>query len=175
MNNKIALSGVLCMLLAGAASAGPEKFLSGTQIEDFGRYAPVEDPAISAGTHFKIAYDVSAAAEKGQINRSIESAARFMNMVTAAGVPASQVELAVIVHGSAEADLQRLYADGSPNPNAQLVEALIASGVSVQLCGQTANMRNVQPGGLVEGVTIPLSAMTAHALLQQDGFTLNPF
>jgi len=25
------------------------------------------------------------------------------------------------------------------------------------------------------GVTMALSAMTAHALLQQDGYTLNPF
>lgn len=164
-----------CGVFSGNASAGPERFVAGSQIEDFGRYAPVVDPALTADAQFKIAYDVSSAAEAGQINRGIESAARFLNMVTAAGVPAENVKLAIVVHGAAAADLQRLYADGTPNPNAALVEALIAKGVSVQLCGQTAAMRDVDSASLVPGVTVSLSAMTAHALLQQDGYTINPF
>lgn len=159
----------------GAAIAGPEKFVPGAHIEGFGPYAPVADPAITPGSEFKIAYDVASAAEAGQINRGLESAARFLNMVTAAGVPAENLKVAIIVHGAAAADLQRRYTDGTPNPNAGLVEALVAKGVTVQLCGQTAVMRDVDTGSLVPGVTVSLSAMTAHALLQQDGYTLNPF
>lgn len=164
-----------CGVFAGTALAGPERFIAGGQIEAYGRYAPVADPRITPDAQFKIAYDVSTAAEAGQINRGIESAARFLNMVTAAGVPAENVKLAIVVHGAAAADLQRLYADGTPNPNAALVEALIAKGISVQLCGQTAAMKDVDIESLVAGVTVPLSAMTAHALLQQDGYTINPF
>lgn len=166
---------IACAAASGTAIAGPEKFRPGLQIEGFGRYAPVADPAITPELQFKIAFDVSSAAEAGQINRGIESAARFLNMVTAAGVPAENVKLAIVVHGSAAADLQRLYADGTPNPNAALIEALIAAGVSVQLCGQTAAMRDINSASLVSGVGVPLSAMTAHALLQQDGYTINPF
>lgn len=133
------------------------------------------DPAVTPDAKFKIAYDVAGAAEAGQINRGIESAARLLNMLTAAGVPAENVKLAIVVHGAGAADLQRLYADATPNPNAALVEALIAEGVTVQLCGQTSVMRDVDVESLVPGVTVSLSAMTAHALLQQDGYTLNPF
>jgi intracellular sulfur oxidation DsrE/DsrF family protein len=175
MKKSAALIVIAFAACSGAASAGPEKFLPGAYIEGFGAYAPVADPAVTPDTEFKIAYDVASAAERGQINRGIESAARFLNMVTAAGVPAQNVKVAVIVHGAAATDLQRLYADGTPNPNAALVEALIAKGISVQLCGQTAAMRDLDTGSLVPGVTVSLSAMTAHALLQQDGYTLNPF
>jgi len=160
---------------SGAAIAGPEKFLPGAHIEGFGPYAPIADPAVTPDTQFKIAYDIASAAEAGQINRGIESAARFLNMVTAAGVPAQNVKVAIVVHGAAAADLKRLYTDGTPNPNAALVEALVTKGVTVQLCGQTAAMRDLDTGSLVPGVTVSLSAMTAHALLQQDGYTLNPF
>lgn len=169
------LIAMACAAISGTAIAGPEKFVAGAQIELFGRYAPVADPAVTPDAQFKIAYDVASAAEAGQINRGIESAARFLNMVTAAGVPAENVKLAIVVHGAGAADLQRLYADGAPNPNAALVEALIAKGVSVQLCGQTSAMKDVDVESLVPGVTVSLSAMTAHALLQQDGYTLNPF
>lgn len=108
MSPGIALSGVLCMPPAGAASAGPEKFLPGTQIEGSGRYAPAEGPASCAGPRFKIAYDVSAAAEKGQISRRTGSGARFPDRATAAGVPSGQVEPAILVHAGAHRDLQRL-------------------------------------------------------------------
>ncbi|HRI99150.1 MAG TPA: DsrE family protein [Hyphomonas sp.] len=175
MMKSTVLACVACALFSGSAFAGPEKFVPGAYIEGFGRYAPVADAAITPDVQFKIAYDVSSAAEAGQINRGIESAARFLNMVTAAGVPAENVKLAIVVHGAAAADLQRLYADGTPNPNAALLEALIAKGVSVQLCGQTAAMRDVEASSLVPGVAISLSAMTAHALLQQAGYTVNPF
>lgn len=164
-----------CAAVSANALAGPERFLPGAEIEAFGRYAPVADPSLTPDVQFKIAYDVASGAEAGYVNRGIESAARFLNMVTAAGVPAENVKLAIIVHGTAAADLQRVYADAKPNPNAALVEALIAQGVSVQLCGQTAAMRDVDPASLVPGVAVSLSAMTAHALLQQDGYTLNPF
>jgi hypothetical protein len=36
-------------------------------------------------------------------------------------------------------------------------------------------MRDIAPEDLLPGVTIGLSAMSTHALLQQQGYTLNPF
>jgi intracellular sulfur oxidation DsrE/DsrF family protein len=168
----ISIAVVACV---GPATAGPERFIAGTKIEDFGRYAPVADPAITARSKFKVAFDVSTAADQGKVNKNIESAARFLNMVTAAGARPKNVKVAIVVHGSAAVDLQRQSADGTPNPNAALVEALIAEGVSVQLCGQTAAMRDIDPASLVAGVVMPLSAMTAHAALQKQGYSLNPF
>ena len=63
----------------------------------------------------------------------------------------------------------------TPNPNKPLLKALLENNVRVILCGQSAASKAVESGHLVEGVEIQLSAMTAHALLQQEGYTVNPF
>ena len=64
---------------------------------------------------------------------------------------------------------------GSENANAGLIAALIDAGVSIQLCGQTAAYRDIAKSDLLPGVGLSLSAMTAHAELQQRGYSLNPF
>jgi intracellular sulfur oxidation DsrE/DsrF family protein len=79
------------------------------------------------------------------------------------------------VHGGAYRDLLNAESYGGDNPNAPLIEQLIAHGVTIELCGQTAAYRDVSEDDLLPGVTISLSAMTSHALLQQQGYTLNPF
>lgn len=175
MLRTILCASALAALASQPALAGPEKFQPGTAVAGFGKFAPIEDPAITPETKFRIAFDIAAAAQPDQVNRNIDSAARFLNMVTAAGVPAENIDLAIVVHGPAGADLRAAYKDGSANPTVALVAALIDAGVSIQLCGQTAAMSDIAAEDLVPGVTIPLSAMTAHALLQQQGYTLNPF
>jgi intracellular sulfur oxidation DsrE/DsrF family protein len=64
---------------------------------------------------------------------------------------------------------------GETNANAGLIAALIETGVDVYLCGQTAANAGVSAEALLPGVRLSLSAMTTHALLQQNGYTLNPF
>ena len=92
-------------------------------------------------------------------------------MHTEAGIPLDQIQIAIVVHGGAARDL----IDRSDNANAPLVAALIDAGVSITLCGQTAVHRGISASDLLPGVDMALSAMTKHALLQQDGYTLNPF
>ena len=64
---------------------------------------------------------------------------------------------------------------GAQNANAGLIAALIDAGVRIELCGQTAAFRDITQEDLLPGITMSLSAMTSHALLQQEGYTLNPF
>jgi intracellular sulfur oxidation DsrE/DsrF family protein len=48
--------------------------------------------------------------------------------------------------------------------------------VRIILCGQSAAGLGLdETADLLPGVEVALSAMTAHALLQQDGYTVNPF
>jgi intracellular sulfur oxidation DsrE/DsrF family protein len=47
--------------------------------------------------------------------------------------------------------------------------------VRIIVCGQKAAYYNVTSDDLLPGVKMALPAMTAHALLQQQGYTLNPF
>jgi intracellular sulfur oxidation DsrE/DsrF family protein len=56
-----------------------------------------------------------------------------------------------------------------------LIGALTDAGVRIILCGQTAAYRDISKDDLLPNVELALSAMTAHAQLQQSGYTLNPF
>ena len=52
---------------------------------------------------------------------------------------------------------------------------MIDQGVRVIVCGQSAAYYDVENDALLPGVEMALSAMTAHAVLQQQGYALNPF
>ncbi|MEZ5708388.1 MAG: DsrE family protein [Blastomonas sp.] len=177
---------VVTAALALAAMAVPahaqnDSFSTGPLIEEFGPVANVDaDMAIPANTKFHVAFDVSEGAKSGELSRSLVSVARFLNMHVRAGVPAENIRLAVVVHGKASQDLtvQSVYAkshDGATNANAPLIAALTRHGVRIILCGQSASAYGIDKEDLLPDVEMALSAMTAHALLQQQGYTLNPF
>ena len=162
--------------LASGAGAAPADFHAGKIIADYGRVATVADaPALAPDSEFKVVFDVSEAAEKGKLNRQLESAARFLNMHAEAGVASANLHLAIVVHGSAAMDLVNDEKYGGENANAGLIAALSAAGVKIGLCGQTAVYRDIGADDLLPGVQLGLSAMTLHAQWQQAGYTLNPF
>lgn len=171
---------VICvaLLLASGAMVSPSMavdatFAKGPVISDFGPHADVPGAApIPGGQRFAISFDTATQAGSGEMNRTLESAARFINMHAAAGVPTKNIKLAVVVHGKAVRDVS---GDPGENPNTPLVDALAASGVRVIVCGQSAAYYGVSVGDLLPDVEMALSAMTAHAQLQQTGYTINPF
>ena len=163
---------VLAMSPASAQQATLEAFSTGPVFEDFGPHAPVEgSEELSSLERFSIAFDVAQRADKGTRNRGFESAARFMNMHVAAGVSEERIELAVVVHGRAVFDLKAEDANGSR----AMVEEMLGKGIRFIVCGQSAAAYGVTKSDLIDGVELHLSAMTAHALLQQSGYTVNPF
>ncbi|MBI1405667.1 MAG: hypothetical protein GC145_06030 [Caulobacter sp.] len=169
------LIAALALFAAPALAQDMSRFGPGTAIPDYGQIAPVPgaDP-LPEGVEFKIVFDVSKAADEGALNKGVESAARFLNLQVAAGVPEENIKLAIVVHGPAVRDLLK-PADGQTNPNAGLVAALAAHGVRIYVCGQSAAAFGIDKEDLLPGVNLALSAMTEHALLQQEGYTLNPF
>ncbi|WP_288016404.1 DsrE family protein [Blastomonas sp.] len=186
----IALSASALALIAGLAPAQAQAdtqppmrpgFHSGSVITGFGPVATVEGrEPLPANATFSVAFDVAEAAKPGAINRTLESAARFINMHAEAGVPRDAVRVAVVVHGPASFDLTNAAAyarkhNGATNANLAAIAALIDNGVEIHLCGQSAAGQGIARSDLAPGVRMQLSAMTAHALLQQQGYTLNPF
>lgn len=172
------------MLCAGApALAEPRPgFSAGPVFENFGETAEVDaDFAIPPWMVFKVAFDVSAPAEAGEVSRKLNTPARFINMHVRAGVREENISLAVVVHGKAAFDLLTDKAYKTHNPDAAgnasgaLVKALLDEGVHIYLCGQTAAAYGLEKEELIPGVEMSLSAMTAHAWLQQQDYTLNPF
>jgi intracellular sulfur oxidation DsrE/DsrF family protein len=161
-----------------AAWAGPDDFTTGPLIETYGAVAAIDNQMpIPDGTVFQVAFDISTSAEVGELNRQLVSAARFLNMHTAAGIAPENLQLAIVIHGGAVRDVSSSshFTPGVEPANADLVATLIAHGVKIYVCGQSAAYHDVSAEDLLPGVTMALSAMTAHALLQQDGYTLNPF
>ena len=175
------------LVLAAMAMATPavaqdlSAFTAGPVFEEFGPTAPVDTTMeIPADIEFKVAFDTAAGAETGKLNPSLESAARFINMHVKAGVPLENIKIAMVVHGKASEDLLGTieYAkrrDGAENANIALIAALVDKGMRVILCGQSAAAYGISNEMLAPGVEMALSAMTAHAILQQEGYTVNPF
>ncbi|MBA3670279.1 MAG: DsrE family protein [Sphingomonas sp.] len=158
-------------------------FHTGPVFTQFGQVASVDaDFPIPPGTEFKVLFNVTDGADgadKGKINQDVESAARFINMQVAAGVPIDRIHLAIVAHGPAILDLlgPKAYAarfKGRKNPSRAMVEQLLAKSVQIVVCGQTSAAQKVAHADLLPGVKTALSAMTASTLFQQQGYTLNP-
>ena len=115
----------------------------------------------------------------GDLNRHMESAARFLNLHARNGIDPGHIEFAIVVHGSAGKDLLKDDAYearfGESNPNTAMLAALHKAGVVIYLFGQTAAHRGFAAEELNPAVSLTLSAMTAHVRLQSEGFTLIPF
>lgn len=146
-------------------------FTNGPVFTDYGPVADVDvTMPMSTDTIIKHSFDVSTPAPAGGHNQTLASAARFINMHARLGFPTDNVQVAIVVHGRAVLEM----AD-EQSGSAGIIAALTEHGVRIIVCGQSAANRGVTTEDLLPGVEMALSAMTAHALLQQQGYSLNPF
>ncbi|MEI6485008.1 MAG: DsrE family protein [Sphingomonadales bacterium] len=168
------------LLLAAALIAMPAAATDGPVFKSFGSHTPVEfDVIIPKGMVLRHVYDVTAATP-GKRNPGFETAARFINSHVANGVPERDVAVAVVVHGPAIAELTKpeAYAarnNGAANASEAMVKEMLAKGVRFLVCGQAANAMGVKKADLLPGVELAISASSAHAILQAQGYSLNPF
>jgi len=147
-------------------------------------YGPVFDTSTASfkldpSIRYRAVMDVSdSPTDAAGLNRSIESAARYLNMHVRDGVPLSNLELAVVLHGAAGKDAlsDQAYATrfDTSNPNTGLIKALSLAGVKIYLCGQTAGYRGYGIEELNPAVTMATSAMTVLSRLQVEGWSLLP-
>ncbi len=168
-------------VLITAAWAEDRSFHQGSVFKNFGNIANIDsDMQIPEQAKFHVTFDVSKQSDIGKINRSFNSAARFVNMHVEAGVPQENIKVAIVVHGTASIDVTQNKRYGEKradalNANMSAIKELTANGVEIYLCGQSAVYHGIQKIDLLPNVKMALSAMTAHSLLQQQGYTLNPF
>lgn len=172
---------IISLFFTFSVSAESNKtFGYGPAIKEYGKHAPVTLPhAFSTETQFKVAFDVSEAAKPGEVNRRFESLARFINMHVANGVKPENIHLALVVHGKAGFDLlnNEAYQQqfNATNSNIELLNRLAENQVSIHLCGQSAAYYGINSTTLNDNVIVELSAMTVHALLADQGYSINPF
>jgi intracellular sulfur oxidation DsrE/DsrF family protein len=181
--------GVALALAVAAPAVAQDRpgYVAGPVFTEFGAVTevPAADFVIPEGMPLQVAFDVSQAAPVGQPSRTFNSAARFINMHAAAGIAPDDVRVAIVVHGRASVDVLSHEAwaardwgeedRGERNPTAELIAQLVDQGVRVIVCGQSATGMGITKEDLAPGVELALSAMTAHAVLQRQGYTLNPF
>ena len=154
----------------------PEAFTSGPVIEEFGPSAEVQDAVpLAKDIQLKVAFDIADTEERGGVNRQFETVARFLNMHARAGVVRDAIKPAIVVHGGAAQYLVQPGPTEDATDTTRLVVALLDAGVPIYLCGQTAAARGLTKDDLIPGIELSLSAMTAHAQLARDGYSLNPF
>lgn len=169
-----------CLTFSVYLSAQTKK--KGPVIQNFGTVYQINNPdfKINTAKEYKAVFDIYNSPEAPDaLNRSIETAARFLNMHAQSGVPETQLKVALVVHGKASKDLldnsayQKKY--GTSNPNQELIEELLQAGGQLILCGQSASYKGIGREELIDDVQLSLSAMTALIQLQDDNYRLIKF
>ena len=167
----------LFFILIVAYSGFSQTTKTGPIIENHGAVWKIDNPDFKTdkSQEFKVVFDVKDGPESDtEINRNLNTVARFLNMHAQSGIPASKLTVALIVHGTAARNLltdqafkERYNVD---NSNSELVESLLEAGVEVIMCGQSSKTRGLPKEDLIPGIKIALSAMTANIQLQNQGY-----
>ena len=173
---------IICILTTTSMTAMAAAPVTGPVVKNFGPvFTPPEGAYnLAPEARYKVSMDVSRTGDFPEDrNRSMESAARFLNMHARNGIEPEKIEFALIVHGPATKDLlndkaYRLRYE-EPNPNTAMLRELQQAGVKIYLCSQSAAYKKFAWDEFHPAVTIAVSAMTAHVRLQQEGYTLIPF
>lgn len=162
---------VLGLLLMAAPVSAQE----GRVIPEHGRFTIIEEADMKPdpSLRYRVIFEVSSMAPR----RGYERVARMMNLLGTGGVTMQPGDIAVVVHGApidallTDAAHAKRY-EGKPNPNKALINALMAAGADVRLCGQTARGRGVSKDELLPGVKLDTSAITTMATLQLKGWVM---
>lgn len=170
----------LLIFLSYAGKAQTAK--SGPVINTYGKVYAIDDAdfKIDDSMTYKAVFDIMNSPEDlSQVNSSIETAARFLNMHAQSGIPVEQLKVALVVHNKASKDVITSEAYnakyGTDNPNEKLLNDLMEAGAEVIFCGQSAVSRGFPKESLIDGVQLSLSAMTALIQLQNHDYKLIKF
>jgi intracellular sulfur oxidation DsrE/DsrF family protein len=166
----------LVLLLVGSPAIAGEP-VTGPVIDNYGPVFAVPQGSYNLlpDQQYKVVMDVGKGPEDpAQLNRSIESAARFLNMQARNGTSRENLKMAVVLHGSGARAALNEQAHAKhfkvSNGSKGLIEALGNAGVDIYICGQTAAYYGYGPEDLLPQITMAVSAMTVHVRLQQEGY-----
>lgn len=170
---------ILLILLIGSSYISAQEKSTGPIIKGYGEVYKVEksDFRVDTDMEYKVVFDISESPESHiEINKSIETAARFLNMQAQSGVSVDKMKVALVIHGQAYKDILKnsAYQErfDTDNPNRKLVESLLSSGAQFIVCGQTAKAREISKIDMIPNIQMALSAMNALLKLQhkEQGF-----
>ncbi len=142
-----------------------------------GGVLPRSDAAEQPRAGAKLVFDVTAGAKPTEINKGLDRAARLLNLYGSAGLKASDVKIALVLHGEATQSALRHSAykarfQADQNPNLALIRDLREAGVEVFVCGQALNNKGFPDAEVADVVPIAASAMTVVVNRQADGYAI---
>lgn len=113
------------------------------------------------------------------INWALNNVARYLNLLSVGGVPASQVNVVLAIHGGAAYTAmnneQYKAKYKKDNPNLKLYQELQAAGVKMFICGQSIVNRKIDRTRMVPEVKPALSMLTTVTTYQLKGYAYLKF
>lgn len=148
-------------------------------IAGHGAIVPLPQAAEQPREGTKIVVDVVLPSADDQVNDALKKLARHVNVYAGAGAEPASVRIAAVLHGDAtfvslsDAAYARRF-DGKTNPNLPLLRELKAAGVEFLVCGQALAQKGFEPADADKDVSVAVSAVSAIANRQMDGYVLFP-
>ena len=138
------------------------------------------DLLLDAEKNYKVIFDIYTDEKKASVmNPLINTIARFMNMHAQNGLPEDQMDVVVVLHGTATRNALNKKAFKkefkAKHPNAELITELVQKNVKVYVCGQSMKSKGYESKDISADVKISLSALTALVKYQYEGYQLINF
>ena len=113
------------------------------------------------------------------MNRGLERVARLLNLYGSAGLRASDVKIALVVHGEATKavlanEIYRSKFTTANNPNLAVIGELRKAGVEIFVCGQALASKGFERSEVSQGVKVASAALTVVINRQADGYSYVP-
>ena len=148
-------------------------------IPNVGGVVPLPNAAEPPRKGAKVVFDITVAAKPDELNKGLERVARLINLYGSAGLKASDVTIALVMHGEAtrSALVHAAYKakfGAEKNPNLAAIGALRKLGVEVFVCGQALAYKGFQEAEVAEEVQVASAALTVIINKQNDGYAYVP-
>lgn len=131
--------------------------------------------------NIRAVYQVSDDKPHEGVDKGLFYARKLITTYKEQGVASDQVHLHLVYHSSAIAALvnadtrKRLGAEHAENPNTEILEELLKSGVQIEICESTMRQKGVVPNELLSGVKIVVGAYPRIIDLQLQGYAYIKF
>jgi len=137
---------------------------------------------LSKRQNIRVVYDVSHDVMDAGIGKALYYARGLLEAYKDMGIPEKEVNISVVVHGTAanwllNSDAYQLHVGDifAFNPNEHVVEELIAHGVSVEICYVTMKSKGWTASDILPDVKFVHDGYTRIIDLQQQGYSYIAF
>lgn len=146
-------------------------------IKGYGAIVPVpfETEKPDPKSEYKLIYELSFRYDdKAKFYRGLDYAARIVNAHAYASVPKENLKMVIVISSGAtplvidSEEYKKRF--NVPNPNAEVLDKLLAAGVKIVVCGQSMVKQDIVPDQVHKGITLATSRITATSDLLNKGY-----